>query len=60
MSLKSLESILRQDKFMRIHRSFIIAVGEIQAIDRNHVVLSDGKRIAIAEQYKVTFFDFIN
>jgi DNA-binding LytR/AlgR family response regulator len=60
MSLKSLESILRQDKFMRIHRSFIIALDEIQAIEHNHVVLSDSKRIAIAEQYKATFFDFIN
>jgi hypothetical protein len=60
MSLKSLEAILRQDKFMRIHRSFIIALGEIHAVERNSVVLSDGKRIVVAEQYKTTFFDFIN
>jgi hypothetical protein len=60
MSLKSLETTLPQDKFMRIHRSFIIALNEIQAVERNQVVLSDGKRIAIAEQYKDVFFDFIN
>jgi DNA-binding LytR/AlgR family response regulator len=60
MSLKSLESILRQNKFMRIHRSFIISLGEIQAVERNHVVLSDGKHIAIAEQYKTTFLDFVS
>lgn len=59
MSLKTLEAMLPDDRFMRIHRSFIIALGEIIAVERNQVIMSDKSRITIADQYKERFQAFI-
>jgi DNA-binding LytR/AlgR family response regulator len=60
MSLKALEKELPPGSFMRIHRSFIIALNKIQAIDRSHVIINTTVRILVAEQYKNAFQDFIN
>ena len=58
MSLKSLEQQLPYDKFMRIHRSFIINLGFIDQIERNQVVIRS-TRITIADIYKENFLRYI-
>lgn len=59
MSLKSLEEELPESKFMRIHRSFIVALDKIEEIERNQVVINK-QRITVAEQYKNKFQEFIS
>lgn len=58
MSLKTLEEELPEDKFMRVHRSFIIALDKITAVERGQILLHD-QRITVAEQYKTKFQKFI-
>lgn len=58
-SLKSLEEELPKDKFMRVHRSFIIALDKIQSIERSQVVINNN-RITIAQAYKEEFQKFIS
>jgi DNA-binding LytR/AlgR family response regulator len=58
MSLKTLEEELPADKFMRVHRSFIIALDKIKAVERGQIVIHD-QRITLAEQYKEKFNQFI-
>lgn len=60
MSLKTLEMELPRDKFMRIHRSFIVALDKIRFVERGQVIISDDIRITIAEQYKEKFQEFIS
>ncbi len=60
MSLKNMETELPADKFMRIHRSYIISLDRIQAIDRNHVIINNDIRIVIADPYKEKFQRFVN
>lgn len=38
MSLKTLEASLPQDRFMRVHRSFIVQTSKIKVIERNRIV----------------------
>lgn len=59
MSLKTLEEELPPEKFMRVHRSFIIALDKIAAVERGQVLIHD-QRITIAEQYKTKFQSFID
>lgn len=59
MSLKSLESELPDDKFMRVHRSFIVSLDKIDSIERNQIVIGK-QRINISEQYREIFNEFIN
>lgn len=58
MSLKKLEEELPSDNFMRIHRSFIIGLDKIEAIERNHIVIGK-EQIAIAPNYKDALMEYI-
>ncbi|HET8964289.1 MAG TPA: LytTR family DNA-binding domain-containing protein [Chitinophagales bacterium] len=60
MSLKSLESQLPSLKFMRVHRSFIIALDKIQIVERGHVIMNNNVQVKIADQYKEKFQNFIS
>lgn len=60
MSLKSLESELPVQAFMRVHRSFIVALNRIQSVERGQVCLNSNIRITIAEQYRDRFQQFIS
>ncbi|MBP8060295.1 MAG: LytTR family transcriptional regulator DNA-binding domain-containing protein, partial [Cloacibacterium sp.] len=44
--------------FMRVHRSYIISLEKIEAIERNHVVIKDGF-ITIAPNYKDILMEYI-
>ena len=59
MSLKTLEQELPEEKFMRIHRSFIVALDKIESIERSQVIINK-ERITVAEQYKSKFQVFID
>ena len=59
MSLKSLEETLPADRFMRVHRSYIIALDAIKSIERNCVIIND-QPIAVADKYKDIFNEFVN
>ncbi len=58
MSLKTLEQELPGEKFMRVHRSFIIALDKIESVERSQVVINK-ERISVADQYKGKFQEFI-
>lgn len=60
MSLKSLETQLPSSKFMRVHRSFIIALDKIRIVERGQVLMHNGAHIKIADQYKEKFQSFVS
>lgn len=57
-SLKILETKLPTDKFMRVHRSFIVNLEKIETIDRSRIVFGK-KYIPIGEQYKEKFQEYL-
>lgn len=59
MNLQLLEDYLPEAQFMRIHRSFIVNLDNIQTIERNCVVY--GKEyIPVSDTYKDKFNEFLN
>ncbi|WP_347158369.1 LytR/AlgR family response regulator transcription factor [Pontibacter chitinilyticus] len=58
-SLKALEEKLPAKRFMRIHRSFIVALDKIAAVSKNKVQIGD-TYIAVSDQYKEPFNQFLN
>jgi DNA-binding LytR/AlgR family response regulator len=58
-SLKNLETKLPAEKFMRVHRSFIVNLEKIETIDRSRIVFGK-KYIPIGEQYKDKFQEFLD
>lgn len=59
MSLKSLDEELPKSHFMRVHRSFIVGLNNIDVIERSQIIINK-QRITISEQYKSKFLEFIN
>jgi two-component system response regulator LytT len=59
MSLKSLEEELPEARFMRVHRSFIVSLDNIEVIERSQIIINKN-RITVSEQYKPKFLEFIN
>ena len=58
-SLKILEIKLPADRFMRVHRSFIVNLEKIETIDRSRIVFGK-KYIPIGDQYKDNFQEFLD
>lgn len=56
MSLKKIEEVLPAEQFMRVHRSFIVALNKIEVMERNQIVFGK-QRITIADTVKE---DFLN
>ena len=59
LSMKSIEEQLPPDRFMRVHRSFIVNLSKIQVVERNSIVFEGKVYIAVGEQYKAIFQKYI-
>lgn len=57
-TMKSLVDKLPTDRFMRIHRSFIVALDKIKTIERDRILFGK-ERIPISKQYKEVFDEFV-
>jgi two-component system response regulator LytT len=58
-SLKALEDKLPANRFMRVHRSFIVSLNKINAISRNAIQINK-INITVGDQYKDAFNLFIS
>ena len=58
-SLKAMEEKLPSRHFMRVHRSFIIALDRVSAITKNSVQINTAT-IPVSDQYKDAFGQFIS
>ncbi len=54
MTFKDIQSKLPDDQFLRIHRSYIVNIRSVDAIQRSKVVVDD-VRIPIGDSYKTDF-----
>lgn len=57
-TLKSLEEKLPKNRFMRIHRSFIVSLDKIKTIERDRIIFGK-ERIPISKHYKEGFDKFV-
>lgn len=59
MSMKTLERYLPMDRFLRVHRSYIVNTCKIKTIERNRIIFGN-HYIPISESYKQAFSDYLN
>lgn len=58
--LKVMEEQLPKDRFMRVHRSFIVNLDRIKVIERNRIVFDQNVYIPVGDQYKESFQAFVD
>jgi DNA-binding LytR/AlgR family response regulator len=47
-----MEEQIKGDRFLRVHRSFLVNRSEISLIGKNEIILSNGLSIPIGDQYR--------
>ncbi len=55
LTMKAVEDILPSSSFMRVHRSYIVALQKIRSIDRNNTILIGREFIHVSEGYLDAF-----
>ena len=60
LSMKSMEEQLPSDRFMRVHRSYIVNLAKISVIERNRIVFDGKVYIPISFQYKGKFQEYVD
>lgn len=59
MSMKSMEELLPSNRFMRVHRSFIVQKDKIRMVDRGRIVF-DKTYIPVSDSYKQVFQAYLD
>ena len=59
LRMKTVEEMLPTDKFMRVHRSYIVALDKIQKVDRNDCIYINEEIIHVTDAYRETFQSFL-
>ena len=60
LSMKKIEEHLPSNKFMRIHRSFIINLDKVSEVKKNHVLMDGDVSLPIGDNYKDAFINYLN
>lgn len=59
LRLKNMESALPADRFMRVHRSYIVNLGHVTGYARGRVYLDNEEYVPISINYRDSFRDYV-
>jgi len=59
LTMKSVEDMLPPQQFMRVNRSYIVALGKIRKVDRNDCIYIGDEIIHVTDAFKESFNQFL-
>ena len=59
MTMKNLEQMLPPDKFVRVSRSYIVAINKIRSVDKNNCIYIGDEVVRVTDVYSDQFKKFI-
>lgn len=59
LNFKKMQELLDPAKFVRVHKSYVIAIDKIDYIENNAIKIKD-KLIPVSSTYKVAFYNILN
>jgi len=60
LTMKEIEKNLPADKFIRVHKSYIVNINKITAVDGNQIFLNENEKILIGSSYRTNFHQKLN
>lgn len=60
MSIKNMETFLPEDRFMRVHRSFIVNLDKITVVERNRIIFDRKVYIPVSDTYGERFQKYLD
>lgn len=58
-SLKSMEELLPSERFMRVHRSYIVALEHIDSVSKNIIHIGN-HQVSVSDNHKEAFLEFMS
>ena len=58
-NFKSMEEVLPKENFIRVHKSYMVAINKIESIEKNRIKIGE-KLIPISNTYKDSFYMILN
>ena len=59
MTMKAVEDMLPTERFLRVHRSYIVALDKIRSIDRNDCIYIGKEIIHVTEAFLPAFRQYL-
>ena len=59
LTMKAVEDLLPTSQFMRVHRSYIVALNKIRSVDRNDCIYIGDEIIRVTEAFREGFQNFL-
>jgi len=59
LTMKSVEEMLPAQQFMRVHRSYIVALDKIRSVDRNDCIYIGDEIIRVTEAFRENFLNYL-
>ena len=60
ITMKAMEEMLPSSSFLRVHRSFIVALDKIKEIERNRIIMGYKIVIPVGDQYRDAFQEYMD
>lgn len=60
LTMKAVEAMLPASQFLRVHRSYIVAVGSIRKVDRNDCIYIGEEIIHVTQAYAEAFHNYLD
>ncbi len=60
LTMKAVEDMLPADRFLRVHRSYIVALDKIRSIDRNDCIYIGNEIIHVTEAFRPAFQQYLD
>lgn len=59
LTMKSVEEMLPTQQFMRVHRSYIVALDKIRSVDRNDCIYIGDEIIRVTDAFRENFLNYL-
>lgn len=59
LTMKAVEELLPASRFMRVNRSYVVALGKIRSVDRNECIYIGDEVIRVTDAYRTAFDNYL-
>ncbi len=59
LNFKKIQELLDPQKFIRVHKSYMVAIDKIDYIENNSIKIRN-KLISVSSTYKIVFYNLLN
>lgn len=60
ITMNNVEALLPEDRFLRVNRSYIVALDKIKSVDKNDCIYIGNEIVRITEAYKAAFQEYLS